>query len=83
MRNDCSLRGGWCLKALTRGEYINSRMSILMLLQLSIVGGGGGLTGRRMLTKGVGSKLSRQWQLWFDHFVDIVQIRSKDVMANR
>ena len=25
MRNDCSLSGGWCLKGLTRGEYINSK----------------------------------------------------------
>lgn len=48
MRNDCSLSGGWCLKALTRGEYIKSSLSTVLLCNVWwVFASNGSLAGRR------------------------------------
>lgn len=65
MRNNCSLSGGWCLKALTRGEYINSRMSIVELYYVLCC-------QAATLTRGVGSKLELGRNL-FEHRVFLLQ----------
>lgn len=59
MRNNCSLSGGWCLEALTRGEYINSRMSTVELYYVLCC-------QAVMLTAGVEGKLENGRHL-FEH----------------
>ena len=68
MRNNCSLSGGWCLKALTRGEYINSRMLIVELYCVwwscqAVV-----------LTQGVESRLETGRNL-FEHRVFLTELK--------